>query len=116
IVVVHQANARPVRLDNELLLRRPHLMDPAGESRLRGNVLKDHPPFVDKSPRRDRPLQFVVDWFCRHARGNSAHAASLWRLLRLLCSATAERDEHGDGNTANQATKTQIVSSGMSRF
>ena len=60
VVVVDQANARAVGLDNEVLLRRAHLVGPAGEPRLFGDVFEDHRALVDEAARGDGPLLLVV--------------------------------------------------------
>ena len=61
VVVVDQADAGSVGLNDEVLLRHAHLVDPAGEPGLFGDVLKDHRPLVDESSGGDGPLLRVVD-------------------------------------------------------
>ena len=51
VVVVDQADAGAVGLDDELLFRHAHLVDPAGEAGLFGDVLKDHRPCRQIRPR-----------------------------------------------------------------
>ena len=79
VVVVDQANAGAVGLDDEVLLRGAHLVDPAGEPGLFGDVLKDHRAGVDEAARGDGPFLLVVD------RGSADAAGDAHSILAGLC-------------------------------
>ena len=79
VVVVDQADARAVRLHDELLLRHAHLVDPAGQTRSLAVILEDHRAPVDKSARRDRAFLRVVLRRGLHA-GRDAAAHSRLRV------------------------------------
>ena len=109
VVVVDQAHARAVGLDDEVLFRHAHLVDPAGEPGLLGDVLKDHRPFVDESAGGDGPLLRVVDGGRSDATGN-AHSILTGlrrRRGRLLRLAHARDRKHCYQGTANHAAKLQ---------
>ena len=115
VVVVDQAHAGAVGLDDEILLRRAHFVGPAGESGGLGDVLKDDRSGVDESARRDGALLFVIDRGGADTSGNSAHSALL-RLRgrrRRLLSLEISREQKSPGQnsarqgSANQRTHTQ---------
>ena len=108
VVVVDQADARAVRLHDELLLRHAHLVDPAGEACGLGDVLKDHRALIDESTGSDRPLLGVILWRRLHARRNAAADSRLlwWRRGGLRVRAAAD-DHSRNYTTKNQTAKTQ---------
>src|SRR5260370_6786660 len=53
VIVIKQRDAGSIRVDDERLLRRPHLVAPASEPRGPGDVLENHWPGVHKASGSD---------------------------------------------------------------
>ncbi len=79
VVEVDQADAGAVGLDDEVLLRDAHLVDPSRQAGFLGDVLEDDRAAVDESAGGDGPLLLVVLSGGAESAGDSAHPA----LLRL---------------------------------
>ena len=102
VVVIDQAHARAVGLDNEVLLRHAHLVSPSGKSRLFGDVLEDHGAGIDKSTCGDGTLLCVVHRRRRYPRSYATtHAAR----LRLLSTAHARKENSGAQNAGKRTAK-----------
>ncbi len=102
VVVIDQADARSVGLNDELLFRHAHLVNPAGEPRGFGDVLEDHRSGIHKAARGDGPLMFVVDRGSSDAPGNPAHALLRLSLLgRRLASGFIAHNRSGDQHTGS---------------
>src|ERR1700734_818351 len=85
VVVVDQAHARTVRLDDKTLVWRAHRVLPNSQARFLCDVLKDGGTSLDEAPSGDRSMFTVEN---RRMRSPSVDSARLWlrglTLRRLL--------------------------------
>ena len=106
VVVVDQAHAGAVGLQNVFLLRRAHFMAPAGKPRGLGHVLEDHRALFHKPAGGDGPLVLVVNGSEYSGGGNAAHPA-LCGLSGFLSGAGCVQKQEDENRVQNRAANLQ---------
>src|SRR6185437_10886007 len=105
VVVVDETDAGAIGFDDEVFFGRAHLMDPAGEARLFGDVLEDDGRLagLDEAAGSDGAVLLVVLGRGAEASGNSGHGRllrrrrrGLWRLggLRMADGGARNKENH----------------------
>src|SRR5580698_309480 len=93
-------------------------MRPARETRLLGDIRKDHRSFIDKPSRGDRPVLFVINRLGGRPRGLSgAHSRTLrrrsLRAHRRAVESQQQRVEMLDGTAPNRLPQGKSVLYGV---